>query len=243
MPQLKLSGRLSAIAGLIPPEGGVADIGTDHGYIPVWLRLNGYTDHILATDINPQPLGNAIETAIEYGVEDKISFLMCDGLKGVCNKHLGCVVIAGMGGENIAEILSQAHWTAENGCLLILQPMTRADRLRSWLFNNGYVVTGETLVQDDRLYEIITARGGRDALYTPGQLYTGRLSLIKGNPLFPQKLEGLIAKQKNAIRGLSRSVGEGDSLRLEQVRGLLAEFEAMGADAVETEEEKRHADG
>ena len=229
MPQLKLSKRLSAIAELIPAQGGVADIGTDHGYIPAWLRQTGFSSFILATDINELPLGHAIETAVEYGVADSISFLLCDGLQGVCSKHLKSIIIAGMGGETIAEILSHAPWTKEDGRTLILQPMTKSDFLRQWLYENGYTVLFEDLVEDDRIYELLTAAGGLDVPYSPGQLHTGHLELIENNALFAKKLDGLITKTQNALAGLSVSTKSGDNKRLAEYKTLLDDYKTMHA--------------
>ncbi|NCC68024.1 MAG: SAM-dependent methyltransferase, partial [Clostridia bacterium] len=148
MAAIKLSERLLSIAKLIPSCGGVADVGTDHGYIPVWLAQNGHSGGLFATDINKGPLEHAKQTAAEYGQAGKISFFLCDGLKALSGREISTVIIAGMGGENIAEIISAAPWMKENHSLLILQPMSKSAFLRQWLFNNGYSVLSEQLVDD-----------------------------------------------------------------------------------------------
>ena len=137
MASIKLSARLMAIAQLVPPLGGVADVGTDHGYIPVWLAQNGHDGKLFATDIKKAPLAHAKQTASEYEQADKIAFHLCDGLAALNGAEIGTVIIAGMGGENIAEILAAAPWAKENKALLILQPMSKSAHLRKWLFDNG----------------------------------------------------------------------------------------------------------
>lgn len=223
MPEIKLSKRLSAIAALIPPSGGVADVGTDHGYIPVWLLQNGYKGAIIATDINSGPLERAKRTAAEYRLREKINFHLCDGLADADEKYISTIVIAGMGGETIAAILNAAPWTREK--ILILQPMTKSERLRSWLFQNQYRVTAETLVEDGTVYEILCATGGSDIPYEEGEFITGHFPLISGDPLFPQRLASLIEKHRRALAGLQRASDTESALRREalerELHGLL----------------------
>ncbi len=227
MANIKLSKRLEAIARLIPPCGGVADVGTDHGYIPVWLRQNGYTDKIVASDINPEPLGSAIDAAIEHGLVDSIDFKLCDGLKGICDRGLHTVVIAGMGGETIADILSFALWTSQPDRTLVLQPMTKSDELRRWLINNNYKIISEKLVEDGRLYEILLVTGGVDAPLSPAELFIGRRKLIENDPLFKKRLDELIFKAEKAIAGMESSSRTEDEKRLLRYKKVLKEFLEM----------------
>lgn len=205
MQSVRLSKRLEAIFRLIPPSGGVVDVGTDHGLIPLALLLSGFSGPLYATDINSGPLSSAKRLAAAHGMESKISFCLCDGLAALDGGDISTVVIAGMGGETIASILSAAAWTRENGRLLILQPMSRADRLRGWLHENGYCVTGESLVSDGPIYELMTVTGGSGPPLSPAELLTGRFSQICSHPLFPAKLDEHISKAQNAVNGLSMS--------------------------------------
>lgn len=206
MASIKLSDRLLAIAQLIPPSGGVADVGTDHGYIPVWLVQNGHNGKLFATDINIAPLEHAKQTATEYGLDDKIEFQLCDGLAALNGTDLSTVIIAGMGGESIAEILSGAPWVKEQNTLLILQPMSKSSLLRKWLFENGFRVLSEQLVDDGKVYEILTAQAGEDEPYSPAELQTGHKRLISSDPLFAKQLTLLVKKFERAVFGLSSSV-------------------------------------
>ncbi|NCB74320.1 MAG: SAM-dependent methyltransferase [Clostridia bacterium] len=220
--QIKLSDRLLAIAGLVPALGGVADVGTDHGYIPVWLSQNGHIGKIYATDINEAPLLHAKMTAAEFGLENAISFSLCDGLAALDGADISTVIIAGMGGENIADILSKALWTKQLRTRLILQPMTKSALLRSWLFENGYRVLSEQLVSDGLVYEILTAEAGEDEPYSPAELLTGHIGLIRCDPLFESRLDSLIEKTERAVLGLRASTRAEDSERLSQASAALS---------------------
>ena len=221
MPSIKLSERLDAIARLVPSCGGVADVGTDHGYIPVWLAQNGHNGAIFATDIKKAPLEHAKQTALEHGQDGKIGFYLCDGLEALDGANTGTVIIAGMGGENIADILSAAPWTREKKPLLILQPMSKSSCLRKWLYENGYRVLSEFLVDDGTIYEIFTAQTGQDVPYSPAELLTGHKELICSSPLFEARLQNLIEREQRAAAGLAASSKAEDIARLSEVQTIL----------------------
>ena len=155
--QLHLQPRLRLLADLVPQGARLADIGTDHGYLPVYLLQKGRIISAIAADIGQAPLDHARRTAQQYGVTDGLRFLCCDGLQGIGPEDADTVVIAGMGGETIRHILSQAPWTKAGNTLLLLQPMTKQEDLRRWLNENGYAQSAERLVRDkDYLYPVFT---------------------------------------------------------------------------------------
>ena len=227
MTQGTLSKRLSAIANLIPEIGGVADVGTDHGHIPLWLHKKGHKGKIFASDINSGPLDKARAYAHEHGASKDICFLLCDGLEDIPPDEVKTVVIAGMGGETIAGILSFAPWTRKEGRRLILQPMTKSEELRLWLFENGYKVLSEQLVEDGKVYEILTACGGGDLPYTAAELLTGHTDLIKSDRLYPKQLQLLISKLDRACKGIKSSSKENDAGRLEELLETLRQLLEM----------------
>jgi len=149
---MKLSARLNAIAGFIEKDASVADIGTDHCLLPVFLAINGLAKHIIASDISEGSLRSARRTAEKYGVEDKITFVLAPGLSGVCEMQIDTVVISGVGGETIIGILAQADWLKTCGVRLILQPQSKDQQLRLWLHENGYAIQDTKLVLDKRRY-------------------------------------------------------------------------------------------
>lgn len=154
---ITIDNRLKACAEMVSGKGIVCDIGTDHAYLPAYLVENNICDSVIASDINEGPLKYARQTLIKYNLEDKIQLIKSDGLKNIPCENISDVVIAGMGGETISEIISDVKWI-ENGVNLVLQPMTRAGRLRKWLYNNGFEIAEEKAVIQDRfVYTVIRA--------------------------------------------------------------------------------------
>lgn len=228
METFSLSPRLSAIASLVPKGARVVDVGTDHGYVPVWLVKHQAAATVIATDIKPGPLEKAVMSARRAGVEDRIKFLLCDGLSDCPPEEADTVIIAGMGGETIINILREAPWTRCGGRRLILQPMTKPELLRQWLSDNGYSILGERLVKDAGvIYAIIVASEGRQTPLTEAELYTGGWELICDDPLFEEYLELLASKTARAIEGLRQSRKGEDAPRLEKLKAASAGFEIM----------------
>lgn len=221
-----LSKRLEAVARLVPPGSRVIDVGTDHGYVPVWLVSSGISDRALAADIAPNPLDKARQTAAEYGCSDRIDFILCDGLAGCDPDGVDTVIIAGMGGETIAGILDRAPWTREKR--LILQPMTKPEILRRWLTASGYAIGREVLAEDaGRIYPILTATGGDSPPLSEAEFQTGQTALFFENPLADSYLDHLIKRAAQALDGLRKSAGPGDTPKREGLEAALAGFEAM----------------
>ena len=144
---LTLSPRLAFLAGWVPQGARLADIGTDHAYLPVWLDVHGRVSTAIAADLRPGPLQRARETGRLYGA-CHVDYRLCDGLAAITEEECDTIVIAGMGGENIAGILQRAPWTADGRHTLLLEPHSRAEVLRAFLAKNGYVIRREALVRD-----------------------------------------------------------------------------------------------
>lgn len=201
-----MNSRLSLIASLIPPGIGFADVGTDHGYLPAHMAVNGYAGRIIASDIKSAPLSTAVETAREYGVEDRIGFRLSDGLDDVRPDEVDTLVIAGMGGDTISGILDRAEWCMNSKYLLLLQPMTKSEILRYWLVNNGFEITGEYLLRDGgELYQLLSARFGGVTRLDDAELFAGCYELLRNDPLFPQQLSLLIRRFERALDGIDHA--------------------------------------
>ena len=203
MKELQLQPRLQLLADMVPPGSRLADVGTDHGYIPVWLLQRGRIAAAIASDIGAEPLQHAKQTAAEYEV-NSIDFRLCPGLDAIAPEEADTIVIAGMGGETIQTILEAASWTARGEHLLLLQPMTKVEYLRKWVIDNGYCFTEERLVLDKNyLYPVFAVRGGTQPPLTPAQQYGG--VLLDGDPLYADYLDERIGKLQKAMNGLRRS--------------------------------------
>lgn len=151
--------RLLACAKLCKKCSGVSvDVGTDHGYLAVYLVKQGISDRVVACDINDKPLASARENIRKAGLVDKITTVISDGLDNVDHKNVGNVIIAGMGGELIADIISRADWLKTHKVNLVLQPMTKWDHLRKFLAENNFAVTDELPCVDSKFtYSVIQA--------------------------------------------------------------------------------------
>ncbi len=205
MPEkLELGPRLRAIADLVPPDCRcLADIGTDHGYVPAALLLAGRVGRAVAADVGALPLDHARRTAARCGVEDRMDLRLGDGLSVLSPGEADVIVIAGMGGDTIAGILAAAPWSRD-GPLLLLQPMSRVCELRRWLPEQGYAVRAETLVQDKGvLYPILSAAGGTMAPASEAQAWGG--FLLEGDPLWGRYLSDRILRLRRAAAGLERA--------------------------------------
>lgn len=144
MREFTLDGRLAAAAEYVRQGALFADIGTDHAYLPTFLLLRGWIERAVAADINPGPLSSAIEHAEKYGVRDRMTFLISDGLDAVTDCLPDDIAVCGMGGEMIADIVTRSDLTRREGVHLILQPMTRQAYLRRALAAAGYSVLSES---------------------------------------------------------------------------------------------------
>lgn len=173
---ITLTPRLRACADWVTRGGTACDVGTDHAYLPVYLLQAGICPAVTACDIGEGPLEAARQTAARYALSAQITLKLTDGLQGVAPADFTDIIIAGMGGETIAAILGAADWSVPSP-QLILQPMTRAAWLRTWLAANGYATLRERAVREGgRIYCVMAVRyTGDKAALTPLNAEVGAL--------------------------------------------------------------------
>ena len=139
----------------------VADIGTDHAYVPIYLIQNSISDKAVAADIKKGPLEIARSNIEKYGLSDKISLRLGAGLSPIGINEFETCIIAGMGGETIAQILADDAWALDGAHLLLLQAMTAQPYLRQYLAAHGGVIQKESLCREgQRIYTVMTVVGG-----------------------------------------------------------------------------------
>lgn len=224
----ELSPRLQSVADLVPQGARFADVGTDHAYLPVWLILNGTVKQAIVSDLREGPLENARQTAQRYGVSDKVSFRLCDGLTGLKPEEADTIAIAGMGGETIAEILSAAAWTAQGKHRLILQPMTAHPELRARLVGHGFQIERELLTFEEKtLYSTFLVGVGSTAKFTLTETWAGRQERGMDAPLRSQYLDKLLWRTERALAGIRRSAKQSDALRREELEEVAAGLRKM----------------
>ncbi len=216
--ELKLQPRLACIADCVPQGARLADVGTDHGYLPVYLLQRGKIASAIASDLREEPLAHAKRTAREFGVFEHIDFRLCSGLDGIRETEVDTVVLAGMGGELIVKLLEAAPWTRKIPLTLILQPQTKAEVLRMWLCENGYRFTSEKLVRDKgTLYAVMCVTAGESEVLSEQQAYAG--VLLDDDALYGEFLAERIKKFTRAIEGME-SARECDQGALFPLRAL-----------------------
>ena len=189
-----LSKRLKTIASLVPNGARVCDIGTDHGYLSIYLKLNNIAKNVIACDLNQKPLNTAQKNIENFGIKD-IDLRLSDGFSNINPDEIDSAVIAGMGGEVISKILENCDWIKNKNYLLILQPTTSADFLRRFLTQKGFEIETETPVSENgKLYSVMTVRfKNLKQKYPEYYYYIGSIS--------PETSQGFlyIEKQKNII--------------------------------------------
>lgn len=202
--KLQLSNRLRACAAMICAGDRVADIGCDHGYLGISLLFDDLATHVWACDLREKPLQKARENAVHFGVAEKMSFCLGDGLTRIQPGTVDAVVIAGMGGDKIASILEAAPWVRGAGLRLILQPQSSANDLRRYLGANGYRIEREQLVQDSGFqYAVMQVAFGRGVPLSPGEQYCSRQLLQCGSELLESYLTRVILALERTVDGLS----------------------------------------
>lgn len=188
---VNLTPRLYAVASLVRGDGIVADIGTDHGYLPVYLLQTGKVENAVAADVRKMPLKNAEKSAERYALTDKISFRLSDGLKEFSETDADEYIFAGMGGTLIAQKLAETPWVKNPNLHFVFQPQSRAEDLRKFLFENGFETEREVAVSE-----------GRRVYISFDAKYSGVVKPFKPSDCFIGKLP----HTENAVRHLSQQL-------------------------------------
>lgn len=201
---LTLTPRLQAIADRVPQGARLADIGTDHGHLPLWLLTQNRLTCAIASDLREGPLDHAQDNARFHGLTDRVSFRLASGLEGIAPNECDTISIAGMGGETIAAILEAAPWTADGKHTLLLQPMTMLPQLRQWLWAHGYCIQEETVCQEGHRYYLIwTVCGGAECQDRPLEACVLSDALLRA-PGAMAYLKALYTRENRALSGMEQ---------------------------------------
>ena len=204
--KLPISKRLLCCASMVTPGSRVADIGTDHGYLGIYLLQTGAARHVIACDLRKDPLENARRNAKLFGVDGEMELRLSDGLEKIRPDEVDTVVMAGMGGDLIQKILSQCPWRKREGLQFILQPQSAGNVLRRWLCEDGFEIRREEPVQDGHfLYTVMDIRQGEPAPLTPGTEYASPALLASKSPLVGTYLARVENALQETVRGLTNA--------------------------------------
>ena len=225
--KLPISKRLLCCASMVQSGSRVADIGTDHGYLGIYLLQSGAARHVIACDLRKDPLENARRNAKLFGVDGEMEFRLSDGLEKILPDEVDTVVMAGMGGDLIQKILSQCPWRKREGLQFILQPQSAGNVLRRWLCEDGFEIQREEPVQDGHfLYTVMDIRQGEPAPLTPGTEYASPALLASGIPLVGNYLARVENALQETVRGLTNAEKQRPE-RLSYFRQALLEIQEM----------------
>lgn len=191
---------------MVPRGARLADIGSDHAYLPIALCLENKIECALASDVNEGPVAAAVSNIRKNGLSDRIMAVRADGLDKTRDFAPDCITVLGMGGELIASILDKADWIRDESITLVLQPMTHPEILAKYLAENGFDIIDERIVQDggrdDRIYRIICAKfDGKSRELTDAEALVGKIDLASGDDAARAYIERMIRVFSVRIEG------------------------------------------
>lgn len=206
--KLPLSNRLLTCCQFVRPGDRVADIGCDHGYLGIHLLQSGIASSVIASDVNRKPLESAVANARKFGVQERISFFLSDGVRQI-PRDFDCLVCAGMGADTMISILEAAPWLQDSKYRLILQCQSKRPALRKFLAQAGFSISRETLAQDGKfLYPVTEVTYAPAPSPAPWEYYITPQLLSDNSQLLPAFLRRVIGGLEDSIKGLQREGGE-----------------------------------
>lgn len=211
----KISKRLCTVASYVRSGAVVADIGTDHAYLPIYLALENRIARGIASDINEGPISKARENIHKYGLDNVIDTCIANGLNNIESYAPTDILICGMGGELIAQIIEKSSYVKKQGVRLILQPMTMIRELREYLQNGFFTIAESVVCEDNKLYQIICVEyDGIIRKYSDAELELGIKNIENGGDMFDKLLHSLIAKKQKKLNGMK--LGGHDTTEIEK---------------------------
>ncbi|WP_430882944.1 tRNA (adenine(22)-N(1))-methyltransferase [Fusibacter sp. JL216-2] len=225
---MKLTPRLKTIADLVPKGTIVGDVGSDHGYVPIYLVENDICERAIASDINEGPTENARQAVSEADLTEKIDVRHGGGLLPYEVGEIETVIIAGMGGLLIRDILLERPEMTESIKTFVLQPMVAQDELRMWLSQNGFKIVDEKLSQEaHRMYEILVVEHGQMTIEDPLSYEIGIKLLKENDPLSQVFIDKKIKQTSEIIRGLEASKTPEVKVKLPELKEKLVRLEGI----------------
>ena len=223
---MELSKRLQAVADLVSDGMTVADVGTDHGYIPIHLLETGKCPKAFAMDVNRGPLLRAQKHIAEHGLGEQIETRLSDGVKGLQVGECDAVVIAGMGGALTVKILDEGKDVFKNLKEFILQPQSELSKVREYLYEQGYCVVAEYMVQEDgKFYPMMKVINDESDTYNAIEFRYGKCLLSKKHPVLRVFLEKEKNTKKNILQNLQKEDGEHIEVRKKEIEEELEGIE------------------
>ena len=183
---IKLSKRLLAIANLVDDNSKVVDIGCDHGLVSIYLAMNKQNISIIASDINQNALDNAIKNINKYHLEDKIKVCLSNGLDNI-NDEIDTIIISGMGGHTIIDILTNNQEKLNTVNNIIIQSNNDIEYVRRKIVKLGYYISKEKLILDKNIYYTVILFTKGKKKYTNKEYYFGPILLKENSKIFIER--------------------------------------------------------
>ena len=217
---MEISNRLKAIANCLPVATNVVvDIGTDHGYIPIYLVKNKIANKCIACDINPKPLQNAKNNISHYKMEAQIETRLGNGLSQIKKGEADAIIIAGMGGMLIIDILKENIEVVKAAGLLILQAQLDIMEVRKYIHSIEFTIVDEKMIYDEgKYYTIITAKPGQENSYSEIGYMFGEKIIEKNDVVFKEFINNKLSNLEVLERNISKAKTENSVKRLEEIR-------------------------
>lgn len=225
--QIKLNGRLLAASRLVLPGLPAADIGADHSYLPVYLVTNNICPLVIATDKASRPIENARQLVDLLSLSHKIPVRRGDGLQAIAPGEAATVVMAGMGGMLIMEMLAASPEVTAKVKRLVLQPQKNIDLLRRWLADNGWRIVAEDIAFDSGFYYVVMAAEPGKMELSEDEAEFGPCLISEPHPLLPQYLGLKLADLRTLCERLEHNDGAEAQRRLEQLDAQARRIEAI----------------
>jgi len=214
-----LSMRLERLAAHVPNGARLADIGSDHAYLPVALLRRGVIEAAVAGEVASTPFQAAARTVRDNGLEQQITVRLADGLAAIeASDAITVISLCGMGGETIRDILEAGKAHLNGLERLVLQPNGGEQPLRLWLMNNGYRILSEELLHENRFYyEIIVAERAGAMSYTAEELYFGPLQMQARSPVFLAKWQRALRLKQKTLAGFEQALQAVPEAKLQEL--------------------------
>lgn len=226
---MQLSERLSSVASMVTAGNCLADVGTDHGYVPIYLYERNIIPRAIAMDVNKGPLERAALHIAESGMKEAIETRLSDGLTALKPGEADSIVIAGMGGPLMIRILSAYPEVTASAKELILQPQSEIAEVRIWLCEHGYEIVEEHMVfEDGKYYPMFKAVKNPEAEKLSDLEYKfGRFSVLGERSVLKAYLVREAANKQSILKKLTEENSEKSRGRAEEIKALIAELEEM----------------
>lgn len=216
---MQLSIRMQAVADMVTPGGRVADVGTDHGYVPIYLIEQNKAVHAIAMDVRKGPLARAGENIARFGCSGRIETRLSDGLEKLAPNEADTVIIAGMGGLLTIRILEAGLTVLETVKECVLQPQSDLDKVRQFLHQHHFQIAQEKMLMDEgKYYTVMRVLHGEETPYTESEDMYGRYLINDKNPVLREYLEKQTAVKERLLAVLRDKDSEKSRMRQQELQ-------------------------